>query len=59
MKKRTTQHHIDGLAALLLFGIFAVCVLMVLLTGANAYRRLTERDQIGRASCRERVCQYV
>lgn len=31
--------------ALLLFGVFAACVLMVLLTGADAYRRLTRRDQ--------------
>lgn len=57
MKKRTTQHHIDGLAALLLFGIFAVCVLMVLLTGANAYRRLTERDQ--QAYQRRTCAQYI
>ena len=39
------QHHMDTLAALLLFGVFAACVLAVLLTGADAYRRLTERDQ--------------
>lgn len=45
MKRRTIQHHMDGLAALLLFGVFAVCVLLVLITGASAYRRLTERDQ--------------
>ncbi len=47
----------DGLAALLLFGIFAACVLAVLLTGAGAYRRLTERDQ---ASYERRTCaQYI
>lgn len=45
MKTKTVKHHIDGLIALLLFGVFAVCVLAVLLTGANAYRRLTGRDQ--------------
>lgn len=45
MKRRTIQHHMDGLAALLLFGVFAVCVLLVLITGADAYRRLTDRDQ--------------
>ncbi len=27
MKQRTVKHNIDGLAALLLFGIFAACVL--------------------------------
>ena len=43
--------------ALLLFGVFAACVLLVLLTGANAYRRLTERD---RAAYDRRTCvQYV
>lgn len=45
MKIKTVKHHIDGLIALLLFGVFAACVLAVLLTGANAYRRLTDRDQ--------------
>ena len=44
MKKHSIQHHIDTLAVLLLFGVFAVCVLSVLLTGADAYRRMTERD---------------
>lgn len=57
MKKRTTQHHMEGLGALLLFGIFAVCVLIVLLTGADAYRRLTERDQ--QAYQRRTCAQYI
>ena len=39
-RKRKT----DLLLVLLLFGIFAVCILSVLLTGADAYRRLAERD---------------
>jgi len=47
----------DGLAALLLFGLFAACVLAVLLTGAGAYRRLTARDQ---AAYERRTCvQYL
>lgn len=29
----------------MVFGVFAVCVLAVLLTGAGAYRRLTARDE--------------
>lgn len=41
---RRTQS-IGSLTALLLFAVFAVCVLVVLLTGAGTYRRLTERDQ--------------
>ncbi len=54
MKKKAIQHHMDGLLALLLFGIFAACVLAVLLTGAGAYRRLTLRDQ---AAYNGRTCQ--
>lgn len=45
MKRQPIKHQLDGLIALLLFGVFAVCVLSVLLTGAQAYRRLTQRDQ--------------
>lgn len=41
-KKRKT----DALVVLLLFGVFAVCVLSVLLTGADAYQRLSERDRL-------------
>lgn len=44
MNRTATKHHIDGLLALLLFGVFAVCVLGVLLTGAQVYSRLTARD---------------
>lgn len=57
MKKHSIQHHIDTLAVLLLFGVFAVCVLTVLLTGADAYRRMTERDN--RAYDRRTCVQYV
>lgn len=39
------KHHLEGLGALLLFGVFAVCVLMVLLTGADTYHRLNQRDR--------------
>ena len=47
----------DTLLALLLFGLFSVCVLAVLLTGADAYRRLTRRDRL---SFDSRTCtQYV
>jgi len=51
------QHHIDGVFVLLLFGVFACCILLVLLTGAGAYQRLTERDA---ASYERRTAvQYV
>lgn len=57
MKKSPIKHHLDGLMALLVFGVFAACVLVVLLTGARAYRRLVDRDQ---AVYDERTCmQYV
>lgn len=35
----------SALAVLVLFGVFAGCVLGVLLTGADAYQRLTDRGQ--------------
>ena len=57
MKKRTTENYFAGLAALLLFGVFAVCVAIVLLVGADAYRRLVARD--GAAHDRRTCMQYV
>lgn len=36
MRKQPVIHQIDGLIALLLFGVFSVCILAVLLTGADA-----------------------
>lgn len=57
MKIQGTKHQMDGLLMLLLFGVFAVCVLAVLLTGAKAYRGLTARDQ---AAYDRRTCvQYI
>lgn len=45
MKKKMTGYHMDGLIALLLFGVFAACLMAVLLTGAGAYKRLADRDE--------------
>ena len=57
MRKRSRNKSISALAALLLLGVFAVGILSVLLSGAGAYRRLTERDRLSYDS---RVClQYV
>ncbi len=54
---KTGKHHMDTLFTLLLFGVFAACVLFVLLTGANVYRDLTLRDQ---AAYAHRTCaQYI
>lgn len=57
MKKREIQHYMDALAVLLLLGVFSACILSVLLTGAGAYRRLTQRDQ--EAYTRRTAVQYV
>ena len=46
MKRMTEKKNsIAGLAALLVFGIFAVCVLLVLLQGADTYQKIHERGQ--------------
>lgn len=42
-EQRTTK--LGNLGALLLFGIFAVLLLMILLSGADLYQSLTERDR--------------
>ena len=44
MKERSFQKLTD-LMALLVFGIFALCVLLVLLSGADVYRRLEDAGQ--------------
>lgn len=44
MKTRENNNHIDFLAGLLIFGIFAVGMVAVLLAGAGAYKRLAARD---------------
>ncbi len=61
MKKNKIRHTIDTFAALLLFGVFAVCILAVLLTGAKAYRRLTLRDQLAydRSTCLQYIATKV
>jgi len=48
---------VSGLAVLLLFAVFAVCVLFVLLNGADVYQRLTQEDQA--AYSRRTAVQYV
>ena len=56
MTRFKSKHYMDGLLILLLFGVFAVSILAVLLSGAGAYRRLTERDD--RAYDRRTATQY-
>lgn len=55
--RREKDHSLNGLLVLLLFGIFAACVLSVLLMGADAYQRLTERDRESYES--RTVAQYI
>ncbi len=43
MKSR--KHHIEALAALLLFAAFALCILAVLLSGSRVFSRISERDE--------------
>ena len=45
MKNKNRKSHIEGLVVLVLFGVFALCILAVLLSGAKTYGRLTERQQ--------------
>ena len=57
MKNSPNNRKTDSLLALLLFCVFAVCILAVLLTGADTYRRIAERD---RASYADRTAvQYL
>ncbi len=57
MSVKRRGYHLEGLMALLLFGVFAVCLLIVLLTGADSYQRLSQRDRV---SDNRRVCvQYL
>lgn len=54
---RVRKNYLEGLIALLLLGVFAVCLFMILLTGANTYHRLTRK---GEPSYDRRICtQYI
>jgi len=57
MKSKETKSHTESVLVLILFAVLAVCVLMVLLTGAKAYSRLTKRGQ--EAYLTRTVPQYI
>lgn len=57
MKKRWIKHEIDSVFVLLLFALFAGCVLMVLLLGASSYERIVVRD--GQAYDARTGVQYI
>ena len=44
MVRKGQRHLIDGIAGLLVYGLFAVCILAVLLSGAKVYSRIVNRD---------------
>lgn len=45
MKQPQKFHKLTDLMALLVFAVFAVCILLVLLTGADVYRNLADSGQ--------------
>lgn len=57
MKQQKTKTKLSDLAALLVFGVFALCVLLVLLTGADVYGKLVDRGQ--GAYTRRTAAQYL
>lgn len=44
MRSKMRKHEIDSVFVLLLFTLFAGCILMVLLLGASSYEKLVKRD---------------
>lgn len=44
MKKIENRHNMDSVFVLLLFAVFAGCILLVLLFGASSYESLVRRD---------------
>ena len=57
MENTHKKQNTTDLAALLVFTVFALCVLLVLLTGADLYRKLTLRDQ--RSYALRTAAQYI
>lgn len=57
MKKILKQSNLDSVLALLLLAVFAACILIVLLTGASSFQRLSERDQA--SFDRRTAAQYI
>jgi len=57
MKNKIKESYVEGVLVLILFCIFAVCILAVLLTGAGAYQRLMLRGQ--NAYTERTVPQYI
>lgn len=45
MRSQKTNTHISAIVPLLLFVVFTTCILFVLLTGADTYKKLSQRDK--------------
>jgi len=45
MKEQNKRSNLTSLAPLLLFVIFTICILAVLLTGTDIYKKISQRDQ--------------
>ena len=57
MKNKSENHYIDGILTMLVFGIFAACIVLALLSGAGVYKRLTAANL---SSYNQRTClQYL
>jgi len=57
MNDSRAKQNISSLMALLLFAVFAVCILAVLLSGTEIYQRLSDRDDA--AYTHRTVVQYL
>ena len=57
MRKRNRKRNTGSMLVLVLFAVFAMCVLSVLLTGADSYQRVTGRDQA--SYDRRTAAQYI
>lgn len=57
MRERNGKRNMSGTLVLVLFAVFAVCVLSVLLMGADSYQTLTRRDQA--SYDRRTAAQYI
>ena len=54
---QTRRHGLDSVFVLLLFGVFACCLMLVLLTGARSYKSVADRGEV---AYEQRICtQYI
>ena len=57
MRETNSKNYVSGLLTLMVFAVFAACIVFTLLTGAGIYKRIGERDnQSGSART---ILQYI